>query len=198
MWKQSQKYWLHAEAEMVDGGRAHASPAVCLFCLCPSSGFSCFANMGASILGGPWRSVCLTTTEEWQQLICEARGEDMMLGLTACPKLRTCVLNALCFEYVLTEYGHILQDAVCTSKTSKVWTVAVVSDHNAVAKVPCRYHKCIFDENFRTFRWSLQSKLQSMSLQEIPLCTPFTIHIASTEKAINQCCRFFSAFFIHF
>lgn len=35
----------------------------------------------------------------------------MVLGLTACPKLRTCVLSALCFECVLTQYGHVLQSA---------------------------------------------------------------------------------------
>lgn len=103
---------------MVDGRRAHAGPAVCLFCFGPSSWLGCFANMGASILGGPWRSVCLTTTEEWQLLIREAHGEDMMLGLTMGPGLCTCVLNALCLQYVLAEYGNILQSAVCTPKAT--------------------------------------------------------------------------------
>lgn len=42
----------------------------------------------------------------------------MMLGLAVCPELRTCVLNALCFEYVPTEYVNILQYAVCTPKAT--------------------------------------------------------------------------------
>lgn len=72
----------------------------------------------------------------------------MMLSLTMCPKLRTCVLNALCFEYVLTEYGNILQYAVCTSKTAWLWTRAVVSHENTVANVPWNTHV-----PYLTIRW---------------------------------------------
>lgn len=82
---------------MVDRRRTHASPAVRLFSFRPSSGFSCFADMGASILGGPWRSVFPTNTEEWQLLIREAHGDGMMLSLAVCPKLRACVLNTFVF-----------------------------------------------------------------------------------------------------
>lgn len=56
-WKENQKYRLHAESEMVDGGRARTDPAVSLFC--ESSGCSWSEDAEAHILEGLRRSVFL-------------------------------------------------------------------------------------------------------------------------------------------
>lgn len=76
LWKQKQKYRLHAEREMADHRRAHTSPVVHLFC--ESSGWSWSEDTAACVLGGLGRSIC----RERIQIICCKLPVRLMVRIT--------------------------------------------------------------------------------------------------------------------